>query len=73
MPRVNINIICYIRDVIDSPFKYALISIFIEVVLERIQKKAGYQATMADISYTFKIYENLGLNFRFYGYNDKII
>ena len=73
MPRVNVNVICYIKDIISNPSKFALISIFIEIVLEKIQKIAGYQASMADISYSLKIHENLGLNFKFYGYNDKII
>ncbi len=73
MPRVNINVICYIQDIINNPYKYAQISIFIEIVLEKIQKVVGYQASMADISYSLKIHENLGLNFKFYGYSDKII
>ena len=32
----------------------------------------GYEATVADICYSYKIFEHHGLKFKFKGYNDKI-
>ena len=43
------------------------------VVIEKISKVVGYEANMADICYKIKIHENLGLNFKFKGYNDKLL
>ena len=32
----------------------------------------GYEATTADLSYSCKVFENVGLKFKFKGYNDKL-
>lgn len=41
-------------------------------MIEKVTKKIGYEATLADISYSCKVFENVGLKFKFKGYNDKL-
>jgi secreted Zn-dependent insulinase-like peptidase len=47
-------------------------AIFADILIEKITKRIGYEATLADISYSCKVFENIGLKFKFKGYNDKL-
>ena len=72
MPRVIVNFMVFIPDFTDTPLKRVSSAVFIEVLIERISAEIGYTATLADVSYSVKVYESIGLRFKFKGYNDKL-
>jgi hypothetical protein len=71
-PRAVVNIIFYIPGLIDSVYKKARKSIFIDVLVEKVAQVIGYEASLADISWNVKVLENHSFKFKFRGYNDKI-
>lgn len=72
MPRAIIQFILYIPGITDSPLKKGMNAIFTDILIEKVTKRIGYEATLADIGYSIKIFENVGLKFKFKGYNDKL-
>ena len=73
LPRVVVNLILYIPEVINSPTKRADIQFITTLCIEKVSKEVGFEATLADFSYSFKVFENLGLKIKFTGYDDKLI
>ena len=45
---------------------------FIEALIEKITSTVGYEANFADISYSMRVFENIGYRIKFQGYNDKL-
>ena len=72
MPRVVVQLIFYIPGIVDKPYKKALLSVYIDVLIEKLSKQIGFEATQADVAYSIKVFENVALKFKFKGYNDKI-
>ena len=72
MPRAIINIIFYIPEISSTPLKRASNAVFIDILIEKFTQKIGYEATLADMAYQCKVFECVGLKFKFKGYNDKL-
>ena len=72
-PRVIIEVLFYIPQIVNTPLKKGLLAIFNDVFVEKVTKNIGYQANMADVSYVVNLYENFGLKFEFRGYNSKTL
>ena len=72
MPRAIINIVFYIPEISSSPLKKASNAVFIDILIEKFTQKIGYEATLADMAYQCKVFECVGLKFKFKGYNDKL-
>lgn len=73
LPRVVVNLILYIPGVINSAAKRADVQFITILCIEKVSKEIGFEATLADFSYSFKVFENLGLKIKFTGYDDKLI
>jgi secreted Zn-dependent insulinase-like peptidase len=72
MPRVIVNFIFYIPGIINTVYKKAQKSVFIDVLVEKVAQVIGYEATLADVAWNVKVLENHGFKFKFKGYNDKL-
>ena len=72
MPRVIMQLIFYIPELVKTPIKRATTAAFIGVLIEKVSMDMGYEAVLADVSYSIKVFENVGLKCKFKGYNDKI-
>ena len=42
------------------------------MLIEKLSKHIGFEATQADVAYSIKVFENVALKFKFKGYNDKL-
>jgi len=42
-------------------------------LIEKVTEEIGYEAVLADISYSIKSFENVGFKVKFTGYNDKLM
>ena len=42
-------------------------------MIEKVTEEIGYEAVLADISYSIKSFENVGFKVKFTGYNDKLM
>ena len=49
MPRIIINVILYIPNIVDTPLKRAHHAVFLDILIEKISMQIGYEATVADI------------------------
>jgi len=49
----------------DAPWKRAYWSVFTDSLIECITAEVGYEAIMADISYSIKGHENFGFKIKF--------
>jgi len=72
MPRAIVNFIFYIPGLINTVYKKAQKSVFIDVLVEKVAQVIGYEATLADVAWNVKVLENHSFKFKFKGYNDKL-
>jgi hypothetical protein len=72
MPRAIVNFIFYIPGLINTAYKKAQQSVFIDVLVEKVAQVIGYEATLADVAWNVKVLENHSFKFKFKGYNDKL-
>ena len=72
MPRIIVHLIFYIPNLCDSPLKRGCNSILCDLIAEKVSQVIGYEATLADVSYSIKIFEDQALKVKFKGYNDKL-
>ncbi|CDW88765.1 a-pheromone processing metallopeptidase ste23 [Stylonychia lemnae] len=72
MPRAIVQIVFMIPNFFETPFRRAYWSVYTDTLIEKITAEVGYEALMADISYSIKGFENLGFKIKFQGFNDKL-
>jgi secreted Zn-dependent insulinase-like peptidase len=73
MPRSVLYIVFILPDIIDTPLKRAYSGVFSECLVEKVASIIGHEANLADIGYSIKLFENVGLKLKFTGYNDKLL
>jgi len=47
-------------------------AVFIDILIEKVSKEIGYEANLADVTYSIKVLDNVALKCKFKGYNDKL-
>ena len=65
MPRAIVQVIFMAPNFFDSPWRRAYWSVYTDSLIEKITAQVGYEALMADISYSIKGFENLGFKIKF--------
>jgi len=61
-----------IEGLANEPLKSLKLSLFWEIVNEEVERKIGYEAGLADMSFTPELFEDVGINLKFSGYNEKM-
>ena len=59
-------------DLFNTPQQRGFFSVYTDCLIEKITAVIGYEALLADISYSIKAFENLGYKIQFTGYNDNM-
>ena len=73
MPRSIIQIIFITPSLFSSPKLRAYFSVYTDALVEKVTATIGYEAVLADMSYSIKSFENIGFKLKFSGYNDKLV
>jgi len=73
MPREVIQIIFITPGIFSSPKLRAYFSVYTDALVEKVTATIGYEAVLADMSYSIKSFENIGFKLKFCGYNDKLV
>ena len=71
-PRAVIHVFMYVPNLVDQPLKRAKFAVFIDALVEAVSARMGYEATLACTCYSAKVYENIGIKFKFKGFNHKL-
>jgi secreted Zn-dependent insulinase-like peptidase len=72
MPRVVVQLVFIVPELFTTPKLRGYFSVYTDCLIERITAEIGYEAVLADMSYSIKSFENLGFKIKFSGYNDKM-
>ena len=73
MPRAVIQILFITPRLFCNPKLKVYFSVYTDALIELLTSVIGYEAVLADISFSIKSFENLGFKIKFSGYNDKLI
>ena len=73
MPRSVVQIIFILPKLFETPQRRGYFAVYLEALIEKITALVGYEAVLADVQYSIKVFENLGYKIKFSGYNDKLM